>query len=114
MRLDGAIEALLQAGCLAHALAQVVEFCSTCPTASQDFDAIDARRVEQEHPFNTDPLERFADGDVLVNPGAALGNHHPFVGLRPFFAAFLDDHTDFNGVPNVDDGQIRLHLFRFN
>ena len=113
-RLDRAIEALLQAGCLAHALAQVVEFGAACPTPTQDFHAIDAGGVEQKNPLNANSLEGFANGDVLVNPGTALGDHDSFVGLCPFLAPFLDDHTDFNRVPDVDDGEIRLHLFRFN
>jgi hypothetical protein len=62
--------------------------------------------MEQKDPFNTDPLENFADGDGFADATIAFGNHGTLVGLNPFFASLNDFDPDFNGVTDMDGGQI--------
>jgi len=97
---------LFNPGCFTHPIPKVVEFGPTDFTPTQDLDASNPGGMKQENPFNSDPLENFADGDGFADATIALGNDSALVGLNPLFAAFNDFDPNFNGVTDVDGRQI--------
>jgi hypothetical protein len=108
------IETLLQAGCLAHAIAEIVQLCPTHFRPTQDLDTFNARRVNEENSLNSDTLENSADSNALRDASATLCDYNAFIRLRPFFIALLNDHADANRIPNVNGWEIVFHLFRFD
>ena len=113
-KLDGPIEALLQAGGLAHAVAQVVELGSTGLAAPHHLDLGDTRGMYQEYTLNADALKDFPNGDGAVDAAIPHGNHSALIGLNPLFAALLDPHTHSDRIADMNDRQIRLEVLCFN
>jgi hypothetical protein len=105
-RLESPVEPLFDPSCFTHPIPEVVKFGAADFASAQDFDAGNPGGMEQENPFYTDPLENFADGDGFVETPIAFGNDSPFVGLNPLFATLNDFDPNFNGVANMNGGQI--------
>lgn len=99
---QGAIEALFDPGGFPDAISQVVEFGASDFTPSQDFKTDDSGGMEQENPFYANPLENFPHGNGFVNAAIAFGDDGAFVGLYPFFAAFLDFDPHADAIAHVN------------
>ena len=108
-----AIEALLDSGGFAHALAQVEELGAAHFAAALHLDGGHLRAVDHEHPFNADALEDPAHGDGFVHAAVALGDHHTLVGLNTLFVALTDAHAHLHGVAHIDVRKIRFDLTLF-
>lgn len=70
--------------------------------------------MEQENFFYINILENFLYGNGFVDVVVVFGNDGVFVGLDLFF--FIFDNFDFNfdGVIDMDGGQVFFEKFCFN
>src|ERR1035437_7280327 len=103
--------AFLDAGPFTDLLAEVVQARASHDTALRDFDAIDARAVQQERPFHADTVRDATDGDRLAEAAALADRHHALEHLDALFAALDDLRVDLDGVVRAEFRDGRLFLF---
>src|ERR1700730_13957586 len=103
--------AFLDAGRLADSVAEVVQARAADDAALRNFDAIDARAVQQERAFHADAVGDAADGDRLGWAAVLTDRHDAFEHLDAFFAALDDLRVDFDGVARTEIRDGRLFLF---
>jgi hypothetical protein len=108
------IEALFDASGFAHPIAEIEKFSSSDSTTADDGNGVYLRRMKQEDPLYTYTLENATDGNGFIDTTMPSGNDDPFVGLNPFLVAFFDLYTDFNGVTNVNLGQVTFKVLCLN
>ena len=83
------LQALLDLGRLAHAVAQVVQLGSADLALADGGDRDDGGRVHGEDLLAADAVGDAADGDGLVDAAMLLGNDGAFESLVALAVAFL-------------------------
>src|SRR5260370_29604911 len=82
--------AFLDAGRLADSVAEVVQARAADDAALRDFDAIDARAVQQERALHADAMGHAANGHRLSRAAALAGPHRALQHLDSSFPALPD------------------------
>src|SRR5579864_4943341 len=89
---------LFDAGGLADLFAQVVQPAPAHDSVLTDFNAVDARTVQQKRFFNADTVRDSSYGDRLLCSAAFANRHDAFEHLNALFAAFNDLGIDLDGI----------------
>src|SRR5207302_10682194 len=79
----GLVAALLDAGCLAAQVPQVVQLGTAHPAPGDGLDLVDRRAVHREGPLDAHAVADLADGERLPGPAALAPDHHALEHLDP-------------------------------
>lgn len=104
--LGAATDSFFDTCSFSSSLAEVIELGSSYVTTSLNFDLLEARRVKREHTLDADSLEHAANGDGLANATASVLDDYAFITLSALFATLNDFHEDFDGIADMEVGQI--------
>ena len=102
--MDRCLQLLANLGCLADAVAQVVQLGAADIAVAHGLDLLDRGRVDRENLFHADAVGQAADGDGLFDAAVLLGDDGALEDLNTLTGAFLDLHVDANGVAHQDLG----------
>ena len=95
---------LLDAGGLALAFAEVIQFGAADAAGAEDLDGADHRRVNREDAFDADSEADAADGERFAGKFAAAAHDDAFERLNALFIAFafFEADVDFHGVARTE------------
>ena len=69
--------------------------------------------MQRENLLDADAIGQTADGDGLLDATVLLGDHNALEDLDTLAGAFLDLDVDADGVADVGNGLLSLHLLAF-
>src|SRR6187200_27566 len=96
------LAALLDLGCLAAQVAEVVELGATDVTAGHDLDGLEDRGVQREGALDADAEGDLADGERAADPRTVDADHDALEDLDTRAAALDDLHVDLDGVTGAE------------
>ena len=100
--------------CLTDSVAQVVEFCSSDFTVTNDVDMVDLRRMKRERSFYADFERYLSNGEGLSNASVLLSDNYAFECLESFSRSFNDFYKNLDGIADFDFWQVGTLVFIFD
>src|SRR6478609_10688098 len=97
-------------GGLAAAVAEVVEAGAARLGLLLDLDLLDVGRVDREHALDALAVADAADGEVLVDAAAFVGDDDAGENLDALLVTFTDLGVDTDAVTDFERGDGMLHL----
>src|SRR6476469_2471673 len=96
------LPALLDLGCLAAQVAQVVQLRAADVTTGDDLDLLEDRGVQRERALDTDADGDLADGERAAHTGAVHADHDALEDLDAGAVALDDLDVDLDGVTGAE------------
>src|SRR6266851_1605564 len=100
--LPGADAALLDPGCLAAQVAQVVELGPADLSVRDDLDLVDRRAVHREGALHADAVADLAHSERLAHAAALAADDHALEDLDPRAVALLDPDVHLQRVTRAE------------
>jgi hypothetical protein len=100
------------AGCLAPAVAEVIQARSADPAPGDQFDFLDSRIVQGKGLFHANTMGDFANRVGGVHVSALALDDNALENLDTLFAALDDTDMHFNGVTRPEVGMVEAHLLQ--
>ena len=91
---------------LADAVTEVVELGATNFAPGDDFDLGNAGAVHRVDALNSGSVGNLANGEGLVDSAASFGENDALEDLDPLLAALDDSVVDFDGITDVEVGDL--------
>jgi len=93
---------------LSGALAEVIQLCASCPSASDGPDIDDVGRMYREDSLDALVVYDSADGEGFVDAAAFAGYNGSGENLEALLVAFFDSAADVYGVAYFEMGYFFL------